>query len=122
SSVTLSFQLLCSELVATDDLSSAKVGIYRFLHRRAWLFGGGISLLLILTSPILSNYLNLPTRNYIVLLAAGIVFFVPLGVRRGLMQGMYDFPHPAGTFVPEVIVKLVGALLLLRVGLGVTGF
>src|SRR5207247_2358516 len=82
---------------------------------------GGISLLLLLTSPILSNYLNLPTRNYIVLLAAGIVFFVPLGVRRGLMQGMYDFPHLAGNFVLEVIVKLGGALLLIRFGLGVTG-
>src|SRR6266699_1044979 len=95
SSVTLSFQLLCSKFVATNDLVSAKVGIYRFLHRRAWLFGGGISLLLILTSPILSNYLNLPTRNYIALLA--------------------------GNFVLEVIVKLGGALLLIRFGLGVTG-
>src|SRR5205823_5312727 len=47
SSVTLSFQLLCSKFVATNDLVSAKVGIYRFLHRRAWLSGGGISLLLI---------------------------------------------------------------------------
>src|SRR6266566_6237239 len=121
SSVTLSFQLLCSKFVATNDLVSAKVGIYRFLHRRAWLFGGGISLLLILTSPILSNYLNLPTRNYIVLRAAGIVFFVPLGVRRGLMQGMYDFPHLAGNFVLEVIVKLGGALLLIEFGFGVTG-
>src|SRR6266705_2050955 len=121
SSVTLSFQLLCSKFVATNDLVSAKVGIYRFLHRRAWLFGGGISLLLILTSPILSNYLNLPTRNYFVLLAAGIVFFVPLGVRRGLMQGMYDFPHLAGNFVLEVIVKLGGALLLIEFGFGVTG-
>src|SRR5437879_13469883 len=35
SSVTLSFQLLCSKFVATNDLVSAKVGIYRFLHRRS---------------------------------------------------------------------------------------
>jgi len=74
-----------------------------------------------LTSPIVSNYLNLPTRNYIILLAVGIVFFIPLGVRRGLMQGMYDFPHLAGNFVLEVVVKLVGALLLIQFGLGVTG-
>src|SRR3989454_8032605 len=121
SSVTLSFQLLCSKFVAQNDLLSAKVSIYRFLHRRAWLYGAGVSLLLILSSPIVSRYLNLPTRNYIVLLAAGILFFIPLGVRRGLMQGMYDFPHLAGNFVLEVIVKLGGALLLIRFGLGVTG-
>ena len=121
SSVTLSFQLLCSKFVAQNDLLSAKVSIYRFLHRRAWLYGAGVSLLLILSSPIVSRYLNLPTRNYIVLLAAGILFFIPLGVRRGLMQGMYDFPHLAGNFVLEVIVKLGGALLLIEFGLGVSG-
>src|SRR5438105_14072103 len=34
---------------------------------------------------------------------------------------MYGFPHLAGNFVLEVIVKLGGALLLIRFGLGVTG-
>jgi len=121
SSVTLSFQLLCSKFVAQNDLLPGKVSIYRFLHRRAWLYGAGVSLLLILSSPIVSRYLNLPTRNYIVLLAAGILFFIPLGVRRGLMQGMYDFPHLAGNFVLEVVVKLGGALLLIEFGLGVSG-
>jgi O-antigen/teichoic acid export membrane protein len=121
SSVTLSFQLLCSKFVAQNDLMPARVGIYRFLHRRAWLYGAAISVVLILSSPIVSSYLNLPTRNYIVLLGAGILFFIPLGVRRGLMQGMYDFPHLATNFVLEVIVKLGGALLLIDLGLGVTG-
>jgi O-antigen/teichoic acid export membrane protein len=121
SSVTLSFQLLCSKFVAQNDLLPAKVSIYRFLHRRAWLYGAGVSLLLILSSPVVSRYLNLPTRDYIVLLAAGILFFIPLGVRRGLMQGMYDFPHLAGNFVLEVVVKLGGALLLIEFGLGVSG-
>jgi O-antigen/teichoic acid export membrane protein len=121
SSVTLSFQLLCSKFVAKNDYLPAKVGIYRFLHRRAWMFGIGISLLLVLASPIVSTYLNLPTRNYILMLAAGTIFFIPLGVRRGLMQGMYDFPHLAGNFVLEVIVKLVGALLLIQAGMGVMG-
>ena len=37
SSVTLSFQLLCSKFVAKNESLSAKVGIYRFLHRRAWM-------------------------------------------------------------------------------------
>jgi len=121
SSVTLSFQLLCSKFVAKNDYLPAKVGIYRFLHRRAWMFGIGISLILVLASPIVSAYLNLPTRNYILMLAAGTIFFIPLGVRRGLMQGMYDFPHLAGNFVLEVVVKLIGALLLIQAGLGVTG-
>src|SRR5262252_1754266 len=77
SSVTLSFQLLCSKFVAQNDLIPSKVSIYRFLHRRAWVYGAGISLALILSSPVVSAYLNLPTRNYIVLLGAGILLFIP---------------------------------------------
>jgi O-antigen/teichoic acid export membrane protein len=121
SAVTLSFQLLCSKFVAKSDFLPDKVGIYRFLQRRAWLFGIGISLLLVLSSAIVSGYLNLPTRTYIMMLAAGVIFFIPLGVRRGLMQGMYDFPHLAGNFVLEVVVKLAGALLLIQLGFGVPG-
>lgn len=121
SAVTLSFQLLCSKFVAKTDSLSEKIAIYRFLHRRAFLFGVGVSLLLAYSSALISGYLNLPTRNYILMLAAGIVFFIPLGVRRGLMQGMYDFRHLAFNFVLEVIVKLGGAIVLIWVGYGVSG-
>ena len=121
SAVTLSFQLLCSKFVAQTDTVQAKAGIYKFLHRRAWTYGAGITLLLILSSSVVAQYLNLPTRNYIMLLAAGTLFFIPLGVRRGLLQGTYDFPHLALNFVLEVVVKLSGALLLIQFGQGVAG-
>jgi len=121
SSITLSFQLLCSKFVAKNDFVPAKVGIYRFLHRRAWLVGIAVTAMLAYSSSAVSRYLNLPTSNYILLLAAGIIFYIPLGARRGLMQGMYDFPHLATNFVLEVVVKLVGALLLIRLGYGVGG-
>src|SRR5437868_6160045 len=121
SSVTLSFQLLCSKFVAQADSVEAKIGIYKFLLRRAWVYGTGITLILVLSSSVITEYLNLPTRNYIILLAAGTLFFIPLGVRRGLLQGTYDFPHLALNFVLEVVVKLGGALLLIQVGKGVGG-
>src|SRR5207253_7172188 len=64
SSVTLSFQLLCSKFVAQADSVEAKIGIYKFLLRRAWVYGTGITLLLVLSSSVITEYLNLPTRNY----------------------------------------------------------
>lgn len=121
SSVTLSFQLLCSKFVAKNDSLPEKVGIYRYLHRRSWIFGIGISLLLVYSSSVISNYLNLPTRSYIVMLALGTVFYVPLGVRRGMMQGMYDFRHLAFNFVLEVMVKVGGAIFFIASGYGVSG-
>src|SRR6058998_1261524 len=79
SSVTLSFQLLCSKFVARSDALPRKLGIYHFLHRRAWGFGIALAALIAAASPIVSRYLNLPTRHYIDLLAAATIFFVPLG-------------------------------------------
>ena len=121
SAVTLSFQLMCSKFVAQAESVEAKIGIYKFLHYRAWIYATGTTLLLVLSSSVVTTYLNLPTRNYIILLAAGTLFFIPLGVRRGLMQGTYDFLHLALNFVLEVVVKLGGALLLIRLGQGVGG-
>jgi len=121
SSVTLSFQLLCSKFVAKNDSVPGKIGIYRFLHRRAWVYGVGLGVLLALSSRVISGYLNLPSPSYIFLLATAMMFYVPLGVRRGLMQGMYDFRPLAFNFVLEVVVKLGGALILMAAGLGVSG-
>src|SRR6266567_1112024 len=60
SSITLSFQLLCSKFVAKNDFVPAKVGIYRFLHRRAWLVGIAVTVMLAYSSSSVSQYLNLP--------------------------------------------------------------
>ena len=51
--------------------------------------------------------------------AAGV--YIPLGVRRGKMQGCYNFRGLALNVVVEVTVKLGGALLFLHYRMGVTG-
>src|SRR3954451_15312244 len=121
SSVTLSFQLLCSKFVAKNESLAAKIGIYRFLHRRAWMFALGVTGCVLLSSSTISRYLNLPTRSYILLLAMGVLFYIPLGVRRGLMQGMFDFRHLAFNFALEAISKLLGATIAIQAGYGVLG-
>lgn len=121
SSITLAFQLVCSKFVAKNPDIAAKVAVYTGLHRRAWQVGIVIGLLIIYSSPLIARYLNLPTENYVVLLGIGTTLYIPLGVRRGLMQGVYDFRRLAENFVLEVMVKLGGALLLLHYSLGVTG-
>lgn len=121
SSVTLSFQLVCSKYVARSNSLTERVAIYRLLHRRAWAAGIGLGALLALVSPSVSRYLNLPTNAFVLILACGIVFYVPLGVRRGFMQGTYDFVPLATNFALEVIVKLVGAVVLMSGGYSVEG-
>jgi O-antigen/teichoic acid export membrane protein len=121
SSVTLAFQIVCSKFVAKNADIAAKVAVYRNLHRLSWQISIAIGILIISASPAVASYLNLPDRNYVILLGLGTAIYIPLGVRRGLMQGAYDFRRLAENFVLEVIVKLGGALLLLHFGMGVMG-
>jgi len=121
SSVTLSFQLVCSKFVARNEDLAAKVAVYKTLHRRSWQIAISIGLATAFASSALSHYLNLPTWHYILVLSIGIALYIPLGVRRGLMQGLYDFKRLALNFALEVTVKLIGAILLLHYGFGVMG-
>ena len=121
SSVTLSFQLVCSKYVARSSSVAERVAIYRLLHRWAWAAGIAVGLAIVLVSGTVTRYLNLPTTDFVLILAAGIVFYVPLGVRRGFMQGTYDFIPLATNFALEVIVKLIGAVVLMSSGYSVEG-
>ena len=121
SCVTLSFQLVCSKFVAQNHSLAAKAAVYTSLRWRAWVVGFALALVIALASAPLTNYLHLPSRDYMLLIAASAAFYVPLGVRRGLMQGLYEFRRLATNFVVEVLVKTFGAFLLLALGLGVLG-
>jgi O-antigen/teichoic acid export membrane protein len=121
SAVHLAFQLLCSKFVARNDSLPEKFAIYRHLHRRAWVYGIGVGLALFCARSLVTQYLNLPTRNYIIMLAVAAVFFIPLGPRRGFMQGLYDFRHLASNFVLEAVIKVAAAFLFIAWGWGVNG-
>lgn len=121
SSVTLAFQLVCSKFVAKNPELPAKRAIYRDLLRRSWQVGLALGVLLALSSSALASYLNLPTSRDLVLLGVGTAVYIPLGVRRGMLQGLYDFRRLAINFVLEVLVKFGGTLLLLHYEWGVTG-
>lgn len=120
-SFTLSYQILCSKFVARTKSLPEKVGIYRLLHRRAWYWAIGISIGLVAASPLFTSYLNLPRREYILMIAVASLFYIPLGVQRGFMQGMYNFPRLAANFAIEVVIKVVAAIVFIALGWGVTG-
>ena len=121
SAVTLAFQLVCSKLVAKTPDLAGKVAIYRGLLRRSWLTALAVGALIVICSSMITRYLNLPAARDIVLLGCGTAIYVPLGTRRGMLQGTYDFSRLAMNFVLEALIKIGGALIFLHYGLGVTG-
>jgi O-antigen/teichoic acid export membrane protein len=121
SAVTLSFQIVCVKVVAQQGSPEGKSAAYRGFHRGAWVCGIIVALVLLLFQKAIADYLNLPSPLLVVLLAIGAAFYVPLGSRRGYIQGAYGFHRLAVNLVLEGLVRLGGSLLFIMLGFGVPG-
>ncbi|MEO6829862.1 MAG: oligosaccharide flippase family protein, partial [Acidobacteriaceae bacterium] len=121
SGVTLSFQLISAKLVAQQNSPEGKYAAYKGLNRGAWACGILVALLLLVFQRPIAQYLNLPGSLLVVLLAVGVAFYVPLGSRRGYLQGAYGFRRLATSLILEGAVRLVGSLVLIFFGFGVPG-
>src|SRR5260370_798392 len=69
----------------------------------------------------IAQYLILPSAWMVVLLACGIAFYIPLGVKRGGLQGTCAFSRLTSNFILETVVKFGLALALVLAGYGVMG-
>ena len=121
SAVTLSFQIVPAKVVAQQSTLETKGAAYRDFHRGAWGCGVIIALLLVLFQSSISGFLNLPSPVMVDLIAIGAAFYVPLGSRRGYIQGAYGFRSLSTSLVLEGLVRLSGSLLLVMLGFGVNG-
>lgn len=121
SCVTLAFQVVSAKYIARTPLAEERAKVFANLHRRSWIAGIAIGTLLYLFKGPLTSYLNLPDPVLISLLALGAAFYIPLGVRRGYIQGIHAFRSLAINFMLEGLVRLGGLCLLIALGMGVKG-
>jgi O-antigen/teichoic acid export membrane protein len=121
SAVTLSFQIISAKMVAQQSPPEQKAAVYRGFHRGAWGCGILVALILLLFQRTIAGYLNLPSPDLVALLAVGAAFYVPLGSRRGYLQGTYGFRRLATNVVVEGAFRLGGSVLLIQLGQGVQG-
>jgi O-antigen/teichoic acid export membrane protein len=121
SSITLAFQLVSAKIIARNENPEHKAAVFHYLMRRAWIAGAAVALFLTLMSREMAAYLNLPSASMVVILAVGMAFYIPLGVKRGGFQGVCSFRRLAGNFILETLIKLFGAVILIQLGYGVYG-
>jgi O-antigen/teichoic acid export membrane protein len=121
SAVTLSFQILTAKMVAQQGSPEQRALTYRGFHWRSWVAGIVVSLFLLLFRNAITRYLNLPDSILVALLAVGTTFYVPLGARRGYLQGVCNFRQFALDLIVEGFCRLCGSVLLIQFGLGVKG-
>jgi O-antigen/teichoic acid export membrane protein len=118
---TLSFQVISAKYIARTTSTELRATVFASLHRRSWIAGITIGLFLFCAKGPLARYLNLPDPTLISLLALGTAFYIPLGVRRGYIQGIHAFGPLAINFMLEGLVRLGGVCLLIELGMGVKG-
>lgn len=121
SSVMLSFQIVGAKVAAQQDVAETRDAAYRDYHRSAWIFGIAVAAFLLILRKGITEFLNVPSPTLVVLIAIGIAFYIPLGSRRGYVQGVCSFGKLAWNMVLENAIRLVGAVLLILLGAGVTG-
>jgi len=121
SAITLSFQLVCTKLIAQAGTLENKAAVFQHLMRRAWAIGCGIGVFMLLAASMLTTYLRLSSPWIIILLAIGLTIYVPLGVKRGGLQGTCRFRGLAWNMAAEAVTKFIGAIVLIEFGFGVLG-
>jgi O-antigen/teichoic acid export membrane protein len=121
SAVTLSFQIISTKVVAQQSSTGLQAAVYRVFHRGAWGCGILVAMVLLLFQRAIADYLNLPEADLVAMLAIGAAFYVPLGSRRGYIQGVCGFRRLAFNLVLEGAVRFGGSLLFVLLGFGVRG-
>lgn len=121
SAITLAFQIVSTKVVAQQATEEGKTAAYRFFHRGAWACGIVVAVALAAFAKPISNYLNLPHANLVAIIAIGAGFYIPLGARRGYIQGTCGFRSLALNMVLEQGGRLAGSMALILMGGGVQG-
>lgn len=121
SAVTLAFQIVSTKMVAQQATEEGKSAVYRYFHRGSWICGIVVAVGLVAFAKPISDYLNLPAANLVEIIAIGAAFYIPLGARRGYIQGSYGFKRLAINMIIEQAVRLGGSLALVLMGMGLHG-
>jgi O-antigen/teichoic acid export membrane protein len=121
SAVTLSFQLVCAKFVARNQTPGAKARVYRTLLGKAWMLSLALGGVVFASQHRVASYLHLPDSSLLAVLAIGIAAYVPLGVRRGAMQGLCSFRRLSASFIVEAVTRLVTGVALVVLGYGTLG-
>lgn len=120
SALTLSYQIIIAKVVAQQPTEEGKSAVYRRLNRDSWFCGVLVGIGLLLFQRQIAEYLQVSTLM-VDLIAIGAAFYVPLGSRRGWIQGAYGFRSLAVNLVLEAGVRFVGSFIMVLLGTGVDG-
>jgi len=122
--IAVSLQLIAARF-AGIHVVSGEAKQTRLLARslERWAFGTGVLLAVVLAAgaPMWAAFFNSASAWPFVILGVGMPAYLVQAVGRGVLQGQLAFRPLAGTFVKEMIVRVVLGVALVWAGFGVIG-
>lgn len=88
-------------------------------YKRLLVWGFLIFILLSILSPVISDFLKIPSRFPVILLGIAILLSLILPVSRGVLQGVQKFNHLGLNMSLEKFIVLIAGIML--IGFGVNG-
>lgn len=117
--VAATFQLVTSKAVAAQ--TGGREHLRHVLVRRARTIGGIFAASFVVAAWALADALRTSTPWLFVIIGIGLPFYFSQAVDRGVLQGDLRIPRLAGSYVIESLVRVLGAVALVLMGLGVVG-
>lgn len=94
---------------------------FRRFNKKLLILGLAAAVLIIAFSPILTNFLHLPSPIPVMLIAPIMIFAILLPLNRGILQGLQRFGQAIFNQNIDPFLKLTLGLLLVKLGLGING-
>jgi O-antigen/teichoic acid export membrane protein len=104
------------------EQDTVAIASYRdWLRRIAWIGGIVAAAAMIAGSPLLKRFFHTGSLWPFVLLGVGLPLYFAQGVDRGVLQGGTRFTALSVSYQAEMWTRLLGGMLLVGLGLGVSG-
>lgn len=120
----LAFQLTSAKYIAEYLVENKHNELYNFSNwfkKLSVLVGIGLASLLISLSIFWKEFFQIRSSSVLIIFGLGMPLYLLMSVNRGILQGQNNYRKLALTFQVEMWTRLVGSIILVKMGYGVNG-
>lgn len=120
----LAFQLTSAKYIAEYLVENKHNELYNFSNwfkKLSVLVGIGLASLLISLSIFWKEFFQIRSSSVLIIFGLGMPLYLLMSVNRGILQGQNNYRKLALTFQVEMWTRLVGSIILVKIGYGVNG-
>lgn len=117
----LTVGITVTKFVAEEKDLRKLANFIKWIYIWSLVLGVIISLIILILSPFLNNFLKFSQPQAIYVLSPIILFFVLLNSARAMLQGLLRFNQYVSSLITESIFKIIGIFILVNLGLSLIG-